>query len=622
MCVGSERDGAITSTAGMVGESAATPVARRLPWLELPQGAGVAACTAVAIVGLAEAHGGYYPQTWGWATLVALAVGAMSVARGQAPELGRLGVVALAALGLVVVLGLLSAVRPDQAGRAALEVERGMLYLAVLAAALLAIRRRSLNGAIGGVLAGTVVVSLVGLWNLLLSPTPTPNVYEGRLLYEPVGYANAMGILAAVGIALAIGCCAHASSRLTRALAGAALVPLAAALVLTESRGALAALLVATGVTLAVDPCRGRLVAASLAVLPLPVLAGFLAARSPVTDAAETIGRVQAEGRALALALGMLTIAAGAVACASPHQRNGTRVNRIAMVVAVAVVVAAIAGGLASAGSLGDRSAYWRAAWADARAHPALGSGAGSFGVVWLETRDVERSTRDAHNLYLETLAELGPLGLAAVLVLLVVPLIAGIAARRQPLIPAVIGAYTAVVIHASLDWDWELPAIVTPTLVLGAVLVISARPPASPVRIGRVAGFAWGSVGSLIACVAVIGLIGNHTLEAGTAAARSGEWESAARLAEVASRWAPWSAEPPLLLGDARLAQGDVVAARASYAAAARRDAEDWRAWAGRRGSGTLRPAAGHLPGWRCSIPFRAGPGRWEEQVDECRRS
>ena len=149
-------------------------------------------------------------------------------------------------------------------------------------------------------------------------------------------------------------------------------------------------------------------------------------------------------------------------------------------------------------------------------------------------------------------------MGLAAVLVLFGVPLIAGIRARGQPLIPAVTGAYVAVVIHAALDWDWELPAIVTPTFILGAVLLISARRPASLVRIGPMAAFAWGSVGLLVACVAVIGLIGNHSLEAGTTAARSGDWESAARLAEIASRWAPWSAEPPLLLGDARLAQGD----------------------------------------------------------------
>ena len=402
------------------------------------------------------------------------------------------------------------------------------------------------------------------------------------MLYEPVGYANAMGILAAIGTALALGCCAHASPRVGRALAAAALVPLVATLALTESRGAVAALLVAAGVTLVVDPCRGRLASTAVLVLPLPLLAGLLASRSAATDAGEAIERVTAEGRALALAIGLLSIAAGALSYASPRRRDGTRGNSLAIVVAVAVLAAVIVGGFASAGSLGDRPAYWRAAWADARAHPAFGSGAGSFGVVWLERRDVRSATRDAHNLYLESLAELGPVGLAAVLTLLGVPLIAGIAARTQPLMPAVTGAYTAFVIHASLDWDWELPAVVTPALVLGAVLVIAARPPAQPARLPRVTGVAWVSAALLIAGVAAIGLIGNHTLEAGTVAARSGDWETAARLAESASRWAPWSAEPPLLLGDARLAQGNPAAARESYAVAARRDAGDWRAWAG----------------------------------------
>jgi O-antigen ligase len=582
LCVGSERDRAITTVTGSVGEPAATRVARRLPRLALSRGAGVAACTAAAIVGLAASHGGYYAQTWGWATLVALATLAVGLAGGQAPSLGRLDMAALAALGLSIVLGLLSTLRPDQAGRAALEVERDVLYLTVLAAGLVAVRRRSLNGAIGGVLAGIVAVSLVGLSSLLLRPTRVPNRFEGRLLYDPVGYANAMGILVAVGIAVAIGCCAHASSRLARTVAAAALVPLTAAFVLTESRGAQGALLVAAGITLAVDPYRGRVATTALTVMPLPALAAVLAVRSPATDSTGTIAQVSAEGQALAIALATLTIAAGAVQYAVARKRDAARGNRIAMAVAAMLIVATIAGAIASAGSLGERAAYWRATWADARAHPALGSGAGSFAVVWLERRDIASPARDAHNLYLETLAELGPVGLAAVLVLFGVPLIAGIRARGQPLIPAVTGAYVAVVLHAALDWDWEMPAVVVPTFILGAVLLAAARRPAPVARIGRMAAVGWGSVGLLVACVAVVGLIGNHSLAAGTTAASSGNWQTAARLAETASRWAPWSAEPHLLLGDARLAQGDRAAARDAYAAAARRDAQDWRAWVG----------------------------------------
>ncbi len=52
----------------------------------------------------------------------------------------------------------------------------------------------------------------------------------------------------------------------------------------------------------------------------------------------------------------------------------------------------------------------------DYRAHAALGSGAGTFERWWLADRDVALKVRDAHSLYLETLAELGPFGLAALL--------------------------------------------------------------------------------------------------------------------------------------------------------------------------------------------------------------
>ena len=54
---------------------------------------------------------------------------------------------------------------------------------------------------------------------------------------------------------------------------------------------------------------------------------------------------------------------------------------------------------------------------------PLLGSGAGTFADWWLRERSTPISTREAHSLYLETLAELGPLGLALLLVALAAPL-------------------------------------------------------------------------------------------------------------------------------------------------------------------------------------------------------
>jgi len=61
---------------------------------------------------------------------------------------------------------------------------------------------------------------------------------------------------------------------------------------------------------------------------------------------------------------------------------------------------------------------------------PLLGEGAGGFERRWMQERGAPNNARDAHNLYLETLAELGPIGLALLLVALIAPLAA---LRRAP---------------------------------------------------------------------------------------------------------------------------------------------------------------------------------------------
>jgi hypothetical protein len=61
--------------------------------------------------------------------------------------------------------------------------------------------------------------------------------------------------------------------------------------------------------------------------------------------------------------------------------------------------------------------------------HPLAGTGAGTFDRAWIEFGDLVRweVTLDAHSLYLETLAELGVVGLLVLLAALLPPLAAGI---------------------------------------------------------------------------------------------------------------------------------------------------------------------------------------------------
>src|SRR5919201_1930224 len=74
--------------------------------------------------------------------------------------------------------------------------------------------------------------------------------------------------------------------------------------------------------------------------------------------------------------------------------------------------------------------------------------------------RPARWKVRNAHNLYLETLAELGPVGLGVLVVALGLPLAAAVRARRRALAGAAAGAYVAFVVHASVDWDWQMPAV------------------------------------------------------------------------------------------------------------------------------------------------------------------
>jgi Flp pilus assembly protein TadD len=95
------------------------------------------------------------------------------------------------------------------------------------------------------------------------------------------------------------------------------------------------------------------------------------------------------------------------------------------------------------------------------------------------------------------------------------------------------------------------------------------------------------------------VGLVGNTALASAVGAAEAGNWTDAEHHARTASGWAPWSATPLLMLGEAQLAQGDGRAAHDSFASATDRDADDWRTWyeLGRTGdAGTRRRALAQL--------------------------
>jgi hypothetical protein len=197
-----------------------------------------------------------------------------------------------------------------------------------------------------------------------------------------------------------------------------------------------------------------------------------------------------------------------------------------------------------------------------------LGSGAGSWGRYWLRERPVTQPARDAHSLFLETVAEVGPLGLALILLAVAAPVAAAVQTRANLLTPAALGPFAAYAAHAAQDWDWELPAATVPALACAVALLVGARRPTLALR----PSWAGAAVAAVLVALTLVAYAGNRAFEV----AETGSDGSARR----AARLQPWSALPWRVLGERQLARGEVEAAQETFGDAIDRDDGDWELW------------------------------------------
>ena len=225
------------------------------------------------------------------------------------------------------------------------------------------------------------------------------------------------------------------------------------------------------------------------------------------------------------------------------------------------------------------RAEYWHVAWLAARREPLHGTGAGSFQREWLAERSIDQNVINAHNLYLEVLAELGWVGLVILCATLLLPLTAVKRARSRPLMPAAAGVYVAYLAHASVDWDWQVPALTILALVAGAVMIVAARNrPPRPMTLGlRVVALCFLAP---VVAVAIAIHAGQGRLEDARRSLERGNLVSAANEAVAAERWLPWAAEPWQMRGEALLATDDVSGARRALRRASRMDSGNWEIW------------------------------------------
>ena len=547
-----------------------------------------------AVVGLGTADGGYFPSAWGLATLgfavVAVTVLVVADVRRPGPrELAFIG-----ALALFAGWAAISALWSPGAGTPVLEAERGVLYVAAAAAAILLLALPAAAPALlGGVLAGTVCLSLYGLATRLF-PGRVGGAYEpGEYqLAEPVGYANALAILAVIGILLALGLGAHGTVGV-RAACAASLVVLLPTLYFTVSRGAVGALLAGLVAQAIIEPDRRRFGILSVSLGAPAALGVLVASRLPALTSREAeLGAAQQDGSRFAIALLVLALVAVAVAIVvEPGARRFSRSSRAsrryllatAMLLTLVVVPLALIGasrtdGLVSLAGNG-RGEWWRVATEMVADEPLLGTGAGSFEARFLRDGSLGLPARDAHNLYLETLAEVGPLGLLILLTAFAVPLTAIPRARHSAVGPAAASAFVAYLLEAVVDWNWEIPVATVPALLCAAVLVAVGAEPDGRSVAGRRRALGLALAAPIVA-VALVAHVGNRAVAASEDAAARDEPQLALHEAKRAIAWAPWADEPWRLRGEAELLLEDDEAARRSFEHSLELNPDSWAAW------------------------------------------
>ncbi len=460
---------------------------------------------------------------------------------GYAP----LGALAAALLSVFALWTLLSGTWSGAPARALIEFDRAILYVLTLVLFVSIPRStRRLQIMLWGFAAAAVGVCVVGLASRVLPDlvSAAPNIANERLSY-PVTYWNALGMLATLGM---LACfhvaAAERESRPARTLGAAAVPLLAVTLFFTFSRGAIA--VGAIGLVVYVVLARPRgLLSAVLAVVPPSVVAvvvaygaDMLATKDPTAPSAAVQGDRVALVTAIAITVaGLLRF--GLIPL--DHRLSRVRVaagrRRVVLAVLTASVVLVVAGTSLAIDAPGQlkrqyerfvegqivktgnarsrltdtanngRIDHWRVALDASRSDRLKGGGAGTYELAWARQRPFQFIVLDGHSLYLETLAELGIVGLGLLGGALLV-LLGGLASRiRGPdraLYAAIFAMALAWLVRAGIDWDWEMPVITLWLFALGGAAL--ARPLDARPLTGRPPPLARVVIGLLVLAIAL----------------------------------------------------------------------------------------------------------------------
>jgi hypothetical protein len=599
--------------------------------------------------------GGYDPNPWYLGALALIALWCATALGLVRVRLSRWTMIACAALAAYTAWSFLSILWAHGQGAALHGSDRTLVYLAAFTTfAMLPWTRWSLRVALVLLVAGLGAVALVSAIRVAALADPSGLYLDARLVY-PLGYYNADAALftmtALVAIALA---CRRGGAPVLR-VAGLAIAAVCLQLaVLGQSRGWLFTVPAALALTLLILPGRLRLLAFALgpaaatavaapallgvyghatvhgvalgeprvahvlhqqgahavrAMLLADMILALLAALAVAFDRRTALSetatrRANRVGAALAV---LAVLAAAAIGLAATHGHPVGRVER-AWNSFAATGAGSGAGGSSRFGGLGSQRAdFWRVALHEWSAHPLLGIGQDNFAAGYLRLRRTEQEPRWVHSWELRLLAHTGLIGALLFALFLIA---AALAALRGPgvrappvrtaaamaLLPAIVW-----LVHGSIDWFWEVPALSVPALAFAGAAAALAGVRARDEH-GREIDEAMGAGGAggpdrargssrtpalvLRCAAALLGLVALVALVIPYAAARETQralalWPQRPALAygelRSASNLLPFDSQTYLVGGAIALDREEPASARRFFAQAYAHDDQEW---------------------------------------------
>lgn len=584
----------------------------------------------VPLVWLGLSGGGFEPIVRGqagiliwWALILGLALGLIPLGR-----IAQRGWIALGLMALLTAWTGVSVLWSDAVGPTWVELGRWATYTGVLALGL-GLRRDAVAARqiIAGVGAALLLLALVALCSRFfpgLFPRGSADVFEdANRLSHPIGYWNALGALCVIALPLLLAAAANARARASRAAATALVPALLLTGYLTFSRAGVVFAALAALVFLGFAADRVR----ALAALAFGAAGGLvlilLASGREAFEGGLVSPAASSEGLLMLAITIVVSVIVGLVAVATDARVGRLELPtpaaspRRAWMAIGAVVLVLIGGGLALGGGelLGSawtnfkqpgpgisaddgatdrfvrsggsgRYQFWDVALQQTGDELVKGTGAGSYPVWWLRERPLDSFAQNAHSLYLETLGELGVVGIELLLTLVILALFAAISrtravagAERTALAAATAGC-VVFVLWAGIDWLWQVAVLPAAFLLLLAATIGGENTDGDGARLSGRIRAPLVVVGLLALAAIVIPTVVAGQLATSRSAAAAGDLDRALVEARRAIAVLPAAGEPRREEALVLEQRGELIAALTAAQAATDREPYDWQNW------------------------------------------